>query len=131
MQLLDPQVGPGGEQLRAPAQAGGPDPGALGHLGERVANADPDVERILPPRHHGDLQPLGHLPGQVLGGVDPDVRAPVEQHPLDPSHEPRLVPGLPIGRRFHQLGAAEELGHLPRLGKSESATPRRNPERSR
>ncbi len=54
--------------------------------------------RILPRRHRGQHQPLGQLRRQVLGRVDPDLRLAIEQRPLDPPHEPRLVPSSTVGR---------------------------------
>ena len=121
VQLLDAQVRPRGEQLGAAAQAGGADPGALGHVVERGAGADPGVGRVLARRHRGDRQALGHLGRQVLGRVDADLGLAAQQRPLDPAHEARLVARLAVGGDLDQLGAAEQLGDLPRLSQGERA----------
>ncbi len=105
VQLLHPQVGAGGEQLGAAAQAGGADPGALGHVVERGAGADPGVARVLARRHGGDRKPLGHLARQVLGRVDADLGLARQQRPLDAAHEARLVARLAVGGDLDQLGA--------------------------
>ena len=97
VQLLDPEVGARGEQLRAAPQARGPDPRPLGDVVERRAGPYPDIGGVLTRRHRGDRQPLRHLGRQVLGRVNPHVGSPFQQRPLDPPHESRLISRLAVG----------------------------------
>ena len=51
--------------------------------------------------------------------MDTDVGLAVEQSPLDPADEARLVAGFAVGGDLDQLGAAQHLGDLTGLGQGE------------
>ena len=96
VQLLHPQVGAGGEQLGAAAQAGGADPGALGDVVERAAGADPDVGRVLARRHRGDLQlRRPSPPGRSLAECTPTSASPASSARSTPRTKRDLSPGSP------------------------------------
>ena len=85
------EIRPQREKLRAPAQAGGADPGALGDLGQRPPRSDPGVGGIETRGDAEDREAFGKLSGNILGAVHGEVDAPVEQGALDLADEPRLV----------------------------------------
>ena len=99
---LDPQVGPGGEELGAAAQAGGADPGALGTSSSEAPAPIQASAGVLARGHRADRQPVGQLGRKILGRVHADLGLAREQRPLDPAHETGLVAGLAVGGDLDQ-----------------------------
>ena len=66
--------------------------------------------------------PRTSSPGRSLAEWTPTSASPVEQRPLDPPHEARLVARLAVGGDLDQLGPAEHLGDHPGLGQRKRAT---------
>ena len=96
----DLEVGPHRQQLGAAAQARGADPRALRHVVERGrrrrSRRRPGPRAPAPRRSRG---PSGISPGRSLAEWTPMSASPVEQRPLDPAHEARLVARLAVGGR--------------------------------
>ena len=67
--------------------------------------------------------PSGSSAGRSLAEWTPMSASPVEQRPLDPAHEARLVARLAVGGDLDQLGPAQHLGDLPAWARA-SALPR-------
>ena len=125
--LDDLQVLTNRPQLRRPPQAAGTDPGA-GCQGVEPGGAADRIPRIGSLGDGDQLEPVGELGGDVLGGMDRDVDPPVEQGAFQLGDPPGLVllAGATVTERRHldDLGVATETVRDPaRLRQRECAGP--------
>ena len=136
-QQLDAKVGAQPERLRPAAQRGGAEPRAAGQRGDRVGERrDERVARVLARQEAGQRHAVGQGGRQVLGRMDGEVDAAVEQGGIDFLGEQTLAASLgerPIlddvaagandgdrdARLVPAVGGGETAARLLRLGEGE------------
>jgi hypothetical protein len=92
-QVGDHQIGTGVEQLCPPAQAAGPDHGAMGNISPaKRGSPDQSVAGIFPRAHGRDHDAVGQLSREILERVDREVDPPVQQRIVDLFGENRASP---------------------------------------
>ena len=114
MEIDDPEAGPSGQELRAPAEAARANANARTQIIRRHrVPSDEDISRVLPRRNRRDHEPGRDLGRQVLQAVDRKVDVALEEGVLDSLREGPLpveggaevlsIPFVPMGPDHDRL----------------------------
>jgi hypothetical protein len=109
-QVGDSQIGTGVQQLSPPAQAAGPDDGAMGNIAPAKGGpADQSISRIFPRAYGRNCDALGQLSGEVLERMNRKVDSPFQQCVVNLLGENRASPDP--GERYlgHQITRGLDL----------------------